>query len=136
MAYGTYDPRTGAVVLASGGHPRPLLRRADGRVEQVAVRPGRPAGCLDLALGAEEKTLTLAPGETLILYTDGFTEAFAAGRGDQFGEQRLGEVLGGPGAALPLAECAEEARLAVERFTGSPEQQDDLTLLMLRRTGR
>jgi sigma-B regulation protein RsbU (phosphoserine phosphatase) len=134
MVYGIFEPPTGKAVLALAGHPRPLLRRADGRVEEVALRPGRPAGCLELPLQAEEKTLTLGPGETLILYTDGFIEAFPPGRGDQFGLERLGEVLGGPRIARTLAECAEEARRAVERFTGSDEQQDDLTLLMLRRT--
>jgi serine phosphatase RsbU (regulator of sigma subunit) len=50
-----------------------------------------------------------------------------------FGADRLREVLGGARTALPLQACAEEARAAVERFTGSPEQQDDLTLLLLRR---
>lgn len=133
MAYGIYEPQRGEVVLALAGHPRPLLRRADGRVEEVVVQAGRPAGCLEMPLLAAEKTLTLGRGETLILYTDGFTEAFADSRSDQFGEQRLGDLLGGPRTALPLADCAEEVRQAVERFTGSPEQQDDLTLLMLRR---
>jgi serine phosphatase RsbU (regulator of sigma subunit) len=133
MAYGIYSPRTGEVVLASAGHPWPLLRHADGRVEEVALQPGRPAGCLELPIGAAEKTLTLGRGATLMLYTDGFTEGFAPGREDQFGPQRLGEVLGGARTALPLADAAEAARVAVERFTGGPEQQDDLTLLLLRR---
>jgi serine phosphatase RsbU (regulator of sigma subunit) len=133
MAFGIYEPATGRLVLASAGHPVPLLRRRDGRVEEVALKNGRPAGCLEMPLGLAEKTLTLGRGETLVLYTDGFTEAFAPGRHDQFGPERLQEVLGGPRGALPLEECAEEARAAVERFTGSAEQQDDLTLLLLRR---
>jgi sigma-B regulation protein RsbU (phosphoserine phosphatase) len=134
MAYGIYVPQTGEVVLASAGHPWPLLRRADGRVEEMELKTGRPAGCVELPLGAGEKTFALGRGETLILYTDGFNEAFAPGREDQFGTPRLGAVLGGPRTVLPLADCAEQARLAVERFTCSSEQQDDLTLLMLRRS--
>jgi serine phosphatase RsbU (regulator of sigma subunit) len=133
MGYGIFTPATGEVVLASAGHPWPLLRRADGRVEELELKTGRPAGCVELPLGAGERTINLGRGETLILYTDGFNEAFAPGREDQFGTQRLSEVLGGPRTELPLADCAEQARLAVERFTGSLEQQDDLTLLMLRR---
>jgi serine phosphatase RsbU (regulator of sigma subunit)/pSer/pThr/pTyr-binding forkhead associated (FHA) protein len=133
MAYGIYDPRKGDVVLASAGHPWPLLRHADGRVEEVTLKTGRPAGCVEMPLGAGEQRLTLGRGDTLILYTDGFTEAFAPGREDQFGTRRLEEALGGPRTALPLADCAEAARQAVVRFSESPEQQDDLTLLMLLR---
>jgi phosphoserine phosphatase RsbU/P len=133
MAYGTYDPASAKVVLASGGHPLPLLRRADGRVEEVRVAHGRLLGYDAYNPTLADTALTLAAGETLVLYTDGFPEAFAPGRKTQFGVERLQQVLGGPRAPLPLGACAEEARVAVERFTGSPEQQDDLTLLLLRR---
>jgi serine phosphatase RsbU (regulator of sigma subunit) len=131
--YGIYDPRTGRAVLSSGGHPRPLLRRADGRVEEVALRNGRLLGYAPGDAGLSDATLTLAPGETLVLYTDGFTEAHAPGGATMFGVGRLAEALGGARAALPLERCAEEVRAAVERFTGSAELQDDLTLLLLRR---
>ncbi|HXG09978.1 MAG TPA: SpoIIE family protein phosphatase [Gemmataceae bacterium] len=134
LAHGVYDPRTSEVVLASGGHPRPLLRRADGQVEAVEVPAGRLLGCdWGPTMTWREARLTLAPGETLILYTDGFTEARAPDGQTMFGERRLSEVLGGPRTALNLPACAEEARVAVERFTGTREQQDDLTLLLLRR---
>jgi serine phosphatase RsbU (regulator of sigma subunit)/pSer/pThr/pTyr-binding forkhead associated (FHA) protein len=133
MAFVVYEPATGELVLASAGHPWPLLRRRDGRVEEVELKTGRPAGCLELPLGLAEKTLTLGRGETLVLYTDGFSEAFEPGRNEQFGPERLADVLGGPRTGEPLADGAEAARAAVERFTGSPEQQDDLTLLLLRR---
>jgi serine phosphatase RsbU (regulator of sigma subunit) len=133
MAYGSYDPRSGAVVLCSGGHPLPLLRRADGRVEEVDLPPGRLIGCVEGDPGLKDVALTLGPGETLALYTDGFVEARNP-RQEMFETPRLRETLGGPRAALPLPGCAEEARLAVERFTGSTEQQDDLTLLLLRRS--
>jgi serine phosphatase RsbU (regulator of sigma subunit) len=133
MAAGAYDPASGRLALASAGHPAPLLRRPDGTIEEVSVPSGRPVGCLELPLGLEETSLTLQPGETLILYTDGFAEAFGPDRKEQFGVGRLRQVLGGANAQLPLAACAEEARAAVERFTGSTEQQDDLTLLLLRR---
>lgn len=133
LLHGLYDPRTGEVIMASGGHPLPLLRRADGRVETVAMRTGLLLGC-DLGRASWPDTqLTLAPGETLIVYTDGFSEARAPD-GTMFGEERLCELLGGSRASLPLEVCAEEARGAIERFTGSSEQQDDLTLFLLRRT--
>jgi serine phosphatase RsbU (regulator of sigma subunit) len=121
------------VVLASGGHPPPLLRRADGRVEEVPVRNGRLLGYVPGNVGLTDTTLTLAPGETLALYTDGFTEAHAPDGATMFGTARLAEALGGARTELPLERCAEELKAAVERFTGTAELQDDLTLLMLRR---
>jgi sigma-B regulation protein RsbU (phosphoserine phosphatase) len=133
LIYGIYDPRSGEVVLSSGGHPMPLLRRADGRVEEVPVHTGRLLGYDAANVNLGDTTIKLASGETLILYTDGFTEAYTPGRVEMFGLERLQDVLGGPRTKMPLEACAEEARLAIERFTGSPEQQDDLTLLLLRR---
>ncbi len=133
LVHGIYDPRSGAVVLASGGHPRPLLRRPDGRVDEVAVRNGRLLGYAPGDIGLSDATLTLAPGETLVIYTDGFTEAHAPDGATMFGAARLAEQLGGARTALPLERCAEELRAAVERFTGTAELQDDLTVLLLRR---
>jgi phosphoserine phosphatase RsbU/P len=133
LVQGIYDPGTGSVVLASGGHPRPLLRRVDGRVEEVALRNGRLLGYAPGNIGLSDTTLTLAPGETLVVYTDGFTEAHAPDGVSMFGAGRLAESLGGVRTALPLERCAEELKAEVEHFTGSPDLQDDLTLLMLRR---
>src|SRR5205823_3806513 len=67
LVHGIYDPRVGALVLASGGHPRPLLRRADGRVVEVPLRNGRLLGYAPGNVGLSDATLTLAPGETLLL---------------------------------------------------------------------
>jgi serine phosphatase RsbU (regulator of sigma subunit) len=77
--------------------------------------------------------VVLAPGETMVIYTDGFTEAHASDGTTMFGAGRLAEALGGERTALPLERCAEALKLDVERFTGSQELQDDQTLLMLRR---
>jgi serine phosphatase RsbU (regulator of sigma subunit)/pSer/pThr/pTyr-binding forkhead associated (FHA) protein len=133
LAHGIYDPNGGSVVLASGAHPPPLLRRADGVVEPVPLRPGLMLGCAPLELVVTDTRLTLPRGETLILYTDGLTEAFAPDGKTMFGLERLREVLGGPRTAQPLQACAEEAAAAVRRFTGQAELQDDQTLLLLRR---
>jgi serine phosphatase RsbU (regulator of sigma subunit) len=133
LAHGVYDPQDGTVRLASGGHPPPLLRRADGRVETVALRPGLLLGYSPAEAPREEAALALAPGDTLVLYTDGFTEAFAPDGKTMFGVERLCDALGGEAAALPLPECAERACAAVERFTGKSELQDDQTLFLLRR---
>ncbi len=133
LAHGIYDRRDGSVLLTSGGHPPPLLRRRDGSVTEVQLEPGALLGCSELEMHLTDTRLSLHPGETLILYTDGYTEAFATDRKNMFGVERLCEVLGGPRAALPLEECADEATAAVQRFTGQTELQDDQTLFLLRR---
>jgi serine phosphatase RsbU (regulator of sigma subunit) len=133
LAHGIYDPKTGEVVLASGGHPPPLLRRASGRVEGAPVRNGRLLGYPGGDLRLTDARFTLAPGDTLALYTDGFTEAQSPDGEAMFGVERLGEAFGGERTALPLERCAEEMRAAVQRFAGGADLKDDLTVLLLRR---
>jgi phosphoserine phosphatase RsbU/P len=132
LAHGVYDPRDGSVVVAVGGHPPPLVRATDGSVQVLDLRPGLMLGATPVEPLAEDRRLTLAPGETLVLYTDGFTEAFTPDRKTMFGIEGLVEVLG-KSASSPLGVCAERARTAIERFTGQTELQDDQTLLLLRR---
>ncbi len=132
LLHGVYDRNNGGVLLACGGHPPPLLRRRDGRVEEVDVPPGMLLGSV-VEPRITDATLSLERGETLILYSDGFTEAFAPGRKEMFGKERLCEVLGGPRTSLSLQACADEVSAAVQRFSGQTELQDDQTLLLLRR---
>src|SRR5260370_29768979 len=94
----------------------PLLRRADGRVEEVAIRPSLPLGYGEFSSSITEHRLTLAPGETLILYTDGFTEARVPGGKAVFDRVRLREIVGGARTALSLQACAEAACTAVSQF--------------------
>src|SRR5262249_41380062 len=119
LAHATYDPKTGEVVVVSGAHPPPLLRRADGRVEVLDVKPSTMLGYASFTQPPVEMRLTLEPNETLILYTDGFTEGFRPDRKEMFGVERLCDVLGGRATALALVDCAEQARQAVARFTAS-----------------
>jgi serine phosphatase RsbU (regulator of sigma subunit) len=132
LLHGVYDARDGSLVLARGGHPPPLLRRRDGRVEPVPPLRGTLIGSPDLDLIVSDAHLKLARGETLIAYTDGFTEATAPNR-DMFGVERLCDALGGQRTALPLADCAAQVHAVVQRFVNQDEQQDDQTLLLLRR---
>jgi serine phosphatase RsbU (regulator of sigma subunit) len=135
LVHGVYDARDGSVLLARGGHPPPLLRRTEGRVEVVDLKPGTLVGCSPLEMVVDNTRLVLAAGETLVCYTDGFTEAMGAQR-KMFGVERLIEAVGGSRAHLPLAECAALASTAVQHFRGTGEQQDDQTLLLLRRPRR
>jgi serine phosphatase RsbU (regulator of sigma subunit) len=133
LVHGNYAPATGEVVLASAGHHPPLLRRADGTVAPVDLRPGRLLGYDDPNLHLTELRLTLAPGELLLFFTDGLIEARAADGKSMYGLERLQALAAGFNADLPLVECAEQVRAALDAFTESRELQDDLTVLLLRR---
>ncbi|HEU4417393.1 MAG TPA: SpoIIE family protein phosphatase, partial [Planctomycetota bacterium] len=82
-----YDPREGVVSCASAGHPSPVLLSA-GRPPSLPV--SKPAGLAGLEVGLlpGRQTIALAPGETLVLYTDGVTEAFNSSE-QMFGEEGL-----------------------------------------------
>src|SRR5262249_48389573 len=134
LAHGLCDRATGEVVLASAGHPLPLVRRAAGGVEPLPHRTGRLLGYEADELHLSDARVALAPGDLLVFYTDGYTEARAPDTREMFGPERLQQVVAEFEPSLPLAACADRARAAVERFTGSVEPQDDLTLLLLRRT--
>ncbi|MDT8999760.1 SpoIIE family protein phosphatase [Paucibacter sp. APW11] len=126
--YCVYDPRDGSLVYASAGHPAPLVRDADGLVEALHCP-------CDIALGVmpgmdySNQQARLAPGDTLLLYTDGITEAFAAD-GEAYGEARLRHWLAGAAgesAAAKLGSLVED----VADFVGGAEASDDLTALVL-----
>lgn len=134
LVHGVYDPAGHAVTFAVAGHPPPLLRRADGAISTVSVPPAAMAGSALMAPKPVDTTVLLAPGDTFIAYTDGCYEPFGPGRTEQFGMGRLMEVLSGPRTRLPLRQCFDEAAAALCRFAGSPDRQDDATLLLLRKT--
>lgn len=127
-AYGRIVPTVGGVrmTVCRGGHPRPLVVRADGTVE-----PTGAAGSL-IGLFPEirlwEETTQLGSGDSIVFYTDGVTEA---GRGrHQFGEERLTRVLGATAGATALR-LAEAVEAAVLEFGGA-EPRDDMAILVLR----
>ena len=115
-----------AVCLSAGGHPPPLLLRADGSVESVEA----PGAMLGVRAGADLVTaeIDLVPGDLLLLYTDGVLDA-RRGR-ETFGEARLREAL-----AATAGEAASSALrhidAAVRAFSPGPVR-DDKALLALR----
>lgn len=134
VTYLRLDLVTGIVRWLNMGHLDPyLIRRAPGGFtgSYVDGPRNRALGWFDDP-GFEEHTLKLHPGDRLILYTDGFTEAKAAD-GELFGEERLGECLLRL-APLGPAEMGDELLGEVERFAAG-KLDDDLTMLLLEYTG-
>src|SRR5262249_54297011 len=133
LIHGIYHPASGEVVLASGGHPPPLLRRADGAVEVLPLKNGRLLGYEADGWQGDDHRCTLGPGELLFLYTDGLSEARVPGSKELFGIPRMRELVTAFTHNMPLAQAADLARQKAESFTGSPDLHDDLTVLLLRR---
>lgn len=133
LIHGLYHPGTGEIVLASGGHPPPLLRRADGTVDVVPLKNGRLIGYEEAEWGGEDRRWTLQPGDLLFFYTDGLSEARAPGNRTLFGLDRLQTLVHAFAQTMPLEAAANRVRQQIEQFTSAADLQDDLTVLLLRR---
>jgi sigma-B regulation protein RsbU (phosphoserine phosphatase) len=129
-AVGCLDLRGGTLGLVDAGH-NPAVMVGGARGRHVPVVPkGVALGVLADALYTEAR-LTLEPGATLVLYTDGLTEARDTA-GEMFGEERLHLAIDEAAAATPEALVAAVMR-AVEGFAAGTPPDDDLTVLALRR---
>ena len=102
-------------------------------MDVVTIKPGLLIGSAPVAPKFVETRVDLKPGETLILYTDGYLEGTAPDGRTEFGVERLKEAVGGPRSALPLEQCMVQTSAAVRRFTCKDELEDDQTMLLLRR---
>ena len=124
--YGIYDPAGRSMVYASAGHPSPRVRRRDGRVDAAFAESGLPLG-IDPDERYADGVARFAPGELLVLYTDGISEAHRAGEFDLFGVDRLDAALaaGPPDAADALSRVLRD----VDHFTHGAAPSDDQTVL-------
>ena len=133
MIFGFYDAVSGEVVLSNAGHPSAIVRRAGGQVEVLPQPPGRLLGfsCGEIPLA--DTRIQLAGGDTLVLYTDGVTEATSGGHKNMFGVDRLKQAVGRCQPDEPLDAWGDRIRTAVHEFTRSKQASDDITLLLLQR---
>jgi serine phosphatase RsbU (regulator of sigma subunit) len=124
------DPLRHELCLVNAGHLAPLLRRASGTVETVGESiGGLPLG-VDDRMVYDQCTIGLAPGDTLVLYTDGIPEAMNA-EGGLYGNKRMAAQLV-PGFEN-AAELGDRVIRDVRRFVGHRPQSDDMCLTILRR---
>ncbi|MCY4113963.1 MAG: SpoIIE family protein phosphatase [Chloroflexi bacterium] len=129
LLYGVYDPATMEFTYANGGHNTPLVVHADGTSTELPLTDGVASGVMP-ELPYRQGQVTLAIGDTVVLYTDGVTEAMNAD-GEEFGVDRLREVF----AANPPQDCEQANRTifeAVHAFAGETPQSDDVTCLVFR----
>ncbi|MEO5368405.1 MAG: SpoIIE family protein phosphatase, partial [Magnetococcus sp. WYHC-3] len=125
---GVMNTRSGRVVFANAGHPRPILRKADGHCAFVDVPTGMVAGILrHPVFGSGE--LTLHPGESLLIYTDGASEANNRDH-VMLGEERLlATVRQAPNDSAEALVSAAFAGIAAHVDGADPS--DDVTLLAI-----
>lgn len=126
--YCILDPVSGLLRYANGGHNPPCLRRADGSVELLSGAGGLVLGAMP-GVNFPDHAVQLLPGDRLVLYTDGVTEAFNCAE-EAYGMDRMvAEIRAhGAGQAGPLV---ERICRSVETFAGNVPQSDDITLAVL-----
>ena len=124
---------TGEVTFANAGHNPPYIKRADGGIERVETEKACVVGVLkDMAYG--EGRILMAPGDSMLLYTDGVTEAMDSAQ-RLFSETRLADLL--VSSRQPSAQAlVEEIAAEVRQFENGTEQSDDITLLALGYLGK
>ncbi len=135
--YGLLDAASATFTCTNAGHNPPLLLRNDGSIDELTT-----GGLLLGMLGDQpykQDTVTLAPGEVIVLYTDGITEAVGPSAEEDdpeamFGEEALYEVMR-QSRQLPATAIKDAILAAVTAHTLGVAQSDDITLVVIRRQG-
>lgn len=127
---GVLDPVTGDLMYVNAGHNPPLLVRHDGSVEQLEST-GLVLGIL-AAARYEQQTRRLDPGDLVVLFSDGVTEACRPDSEEDFGEERLSQMLAElrSGSAQSIIESVNHA---LQEFTCGAPPADDITLVVAKR---
>ena len=124
------DPSDGTLTYVNAGHNFPFILRTEQSSIHPLLSTGLPLGMFD-SVEFEQETVTLAPSEYLVLYTDGVTEAMNKSM-DEYGEKRLRQVM--IGSSDKSASGFMGGIVAdVEKFVAGEPQSDDLTMMVLKR---
>jgi len=128
--YAVLSRDTGELAYANAGHNLPLLLRSRTRDLEQLCKGGMALGVLE-GVRLEERTIWLEPGDCLVIYTDGISEAFSP-EGTMYGPERLRDVIlaADGSSAQAMLEAIDNSVLG---FVGDASPSDDLTLIVLRR---
>jgi serine phosphatase RsbU (regulator of sigma subunit) len=127
--YGLFDPKDGSFEYASAGHHPPMLRRTTGSVEVLPTTNDMALGVLQ-GMEYQEHRTRLYSGDTLLMYTDGVTEAFSP-QEIAYGEERLLSWFADSPAHCAASSLVDALVSDVARFVDGAEASDDLTCLIL-----
>ncbi len=131
LLYGIYDPASGELTYANGGHNSPVVVHSDKSCAMLPLTDGIAIGVMP-DLEYQQKTITLSPGDTLTFYTDGVTEAMNENN-EELGEERLFEILKGASSKEP-EEIIRAIFEGIKTFVGDAPQSDDITCMTIYRT--
>ena len=130
--YAIYNLKTGLVCYSNAGHNAPHLLRRDGTVSELPLSKNTIVGAFD-GLEFQQDQLQLEQGDTLVMFTDGVTEATDA-EFKEFGTERLDSILRQK-ADASCQQIVEAVRAGIKDFVGEAEQSDDITMLVVKRKG-
>ena len=128
--YGIYNLKTGAIDFTNAGHNPPYILHADGSVKMLESKCNLVLGAVE-GMPFQNESLQLGQGDTLVMYTDGVTEAENIDH-QQFCEPRLEAALAELKGATS-EEIVTAINAKVKEFAGEAPQSDDITLLVIRR---
>ena len=130
---GKLNLATGEFIYCNAGHPHPIILRNDNRAEVLSQSHGIPVG-VRVNLKFSENSTVLARGESLIIYTDGFTEEYDD-QGEFFGTERL---IAGVKSFRELAaqDIVDKSFELLDNFRGRAEVHDDTTLVAIKYIGK
>jgi serine phosphatase RsbU (regulator of sigma subunit) len=130
LAMVTFDPKTHVATIVNAGHPPPIHRHVDGSLDEPSRDEARlPIGVMD-GVDYVAATVTLEPGESLTLFTDGLDEAMDP-EGQQFGIERIREIVAA--ANGDPQETGDSLLTQIRHHMGSHPQDDDMCLVVFRR---
>jgi sigma-B regulation protein RsbU (phosphoserine phosphatase) len=127
---GILDLKTGDFSYARAGHELPLFLAPDGSVQTLPHTTGQAVGMFE-ELILDEKSFSLSPGGTLLLFTDGLTDCCSP-QGEPFGHEGSRELLGGL-AARTGQEVCDALWGGLEAYMSNAVQEDDVTLVAIHR---
>jgi hypothetical protein len=129
LFYGELDTTTGAMTYVNAGHNPPILLRTGGRVERLQPTAMLLGVMADTVVESRQVEIELT--DRLLLFTDGFSEAFNK-RNEEYGEERLTDSFVRAGT-LPPSAAVERLIADVLSFCGSVQPHDDMTLMLIER---
>ena len=127
---GVIDRKEGTLAYCNAGHNPPFLIRSGGKVERLPAT-GIPLGILEDG-GYSDAKVSLETNDLILMFSDGLTESVNK-KEEQYGEKRLEEFLL-KHRSKPIGDIHEKLHKSLEKFTGGSPQQDDLTLVLVKRT--
>jgi sigma-B regulation protein RsbU (phosphoserine phosphatase) len=131
LAYLVYEPASGRLSYANAGHDLPILRRADGHIENLENPDGVIAG-VKSGLDYVTRELTLEPGDRLFVYSDGIVDARSS-EGERYSLEQFTDGIAGLETGLSARDTVLALLQEIDGFTGDSDQADDMTCMVLAR---